>query len=88
MYSCAFCQCSKKSRLFFILKQRKKQRQKKAISINAVKLPKARAFCYINIIDDMVDGRKMEEMKIALLGVWLLTGSKMKISALHGINIP
>lgn len=73
---------------FYPEAKKKKKRQKKAISINADKFPKARAFCYINIIDDMANGRKMEEMKIALPGVWLLTGSKMKISALHGINMP
>lgn len=62
--------------------------KKKAVSINADKLPEAKAFCYIIIINEMVDGRKMEETKIALLGVCLLIRPKMRIPALHVINRP
>lgn len=62
--------------------------KKTGVSINADKLPEAKAVCYITIIDETVDGKKMEETKIDLLGVWLLTGPKMRIPALHGINTP
>lgn len=54
----------------------KKKKKMQTVSLNADKLPEAKAFCYIAKIDEMVDGKKTEETKIALLGVWLLTGPK------------